>query len=64
MIRVRVRVAIRVRVRDEYPLELKIFFNNFFSVGHRDLEVGSISTNVAMPDPLVPPPSFYDLWKG
>ena len=64
MIRVRVRVAIRVRVRDEYPLELKIFFNNFFSVGHRDLEVGSISTNVGMPDPLVPPPSSYDLWKG
>ena len=64
MIRVRVRVAIRVRVRDEYPLELKIFFNNFFSVGHRDLEVGSISTNVPMPDPLVPPPSIYDLWKG
>ena len=64
MIRVRVRVAIRVRVREEYPLEVKIFSNNFFSVGHRDLEVGSISTNVAMPDPLVPPPSFYDLWKG
>ena len=62
--RVRVRVVIRVRVRDEYPLEIKIFFNNFFSEGHRDLEVGSISTNVAMPDPLVPPPSFYDLWKG
>ena len=64
MIRVRVRAVLRVRVRNEYPLEIRIFFNNFFSVDHKDMEVGSIPTNVDMPDPLVPPPSFYDLWKG
>ena len=62
--RVRVRVRVVIRVREECPLEIKIFFNNFLSEGHRDLEVGSISTNVGMPDPLVPPPSSYDLWKG
>ena len=63
MIRVRVRVRVVIRVRDETPLEIQIFFNNFFSEGHSDLEVGSISTNVAMPDPLGPSPSFYDLRK-
>ena len=58
-----IRVRVAIRVRNEYPLEIKIFFNNFFSVGHRDLEVGSISTNVPMPDPLGPSPNFYDLQK-
>ena len=33
-------------------------------LGRRDLQSGSVGTNKGAVDPLVPPPSFYDLGKG